>query len=74
LAIPASRRGGLRAKRSPPIVEATAQIPALAKGRTKGGDLIGMSGQTGDVDAPQIYFENSKGSTPVDPMQLVHGA
>jgi murein DD-endopeptidase MepM/ murein hydrolase activator NlpD len=40
----------------------------------KGGDLIGMSGQTGNVDTPQIHFEIRKGSTPVDPMQLLHGA
>jgi murein DD-endopeptidase MepM/ murein hydrolase activator NlpD len=38
-----------------------------------GGDLIGMSGQTGNVDTPQIHFEIRKGSTPVDPMQLLHG-
>jgi murein DD-endopeptidase MepM/ murein hydrolase activator NlpD len=40
----------------------------------KGGEIIGMSGQTGNVDTPQVHFEIRKGSTPVDPMRLLHGA
>jgi murein DD-endopeptidase MepM/ murein hydrolase activator NlpD len=40
----------------------------------KGGDLIGMSGQTGNVNTPQIHFEIRKGSTPIDPIQLLQGA
>jgi murein DD-endopeptidase MepM/ murein hydrolase activator NlpD len=40
----------------------------------KSGDIIGMSGRTGNIDTPQIHFEIRKGSTPVDPMQLLHGA
>jgi murein DD-endopeptidase MepM/ murein hydrolase activator NlpD len=40
----------------------------------KGGEIIGMSGQTGNVDTPKFHFEIRKGSTPVDPMQLLHGA
>jgi murein DD-endopeptidase MepM/ murein hydrolase activator NlpD len=39
----------------------------------KAGDLIGMSGQTGDVDTPQIHFEIRKASAPVDPMPLLRG-
>jgi murein DD-endopeptidase MepM/ murein hydrolase activator NlpD len=40
----------------------------------KGGEVIGTSGQTGNVDTPQVHFEIRKGSTPVDPMRLLHGA
>jgi murein DD-endopeptidase MepM/ murein hydrolase activator NlpD len=40
----------------------------------KSGDIIGMSGRTGNIDTPQLHFEIRKGSTPVDPMQLLHGA
>jgi len=40
----------------------------------KGGEVIGISGQTGNVDAPQVHFEIRKGSTPVNPMQFLHGA
>jgi murein DD-endopeptidase MepM/ murein hydrolase activator NlpD len=40
----------------------------------KSGEVIGMSGQTGNTDAPAIHFEIRKGSTPVDPIQLLHGA
>jgi len=40
----------------------------------KSGEIIGMSGQTGNIDSPQIHFEIRKGSTPVDPVRLLHGA
>jgi murein DD-endopeptidase MepM/ murein hydrolase activator NlpD len=40
----------------------------------KSGEIIGMSGQTGNFDIPQIHFEIRKGSTPVDPVRLLHGA
>jgi murein DD-endopeptidase MepM/ murein hydrolase activator NlpD len=40
----------------------------------RGGEIIGTSGQTGNVDSPQVHFEIRKGSTPVDPMRLLHGA
>ena len=40
----------------------------------KSGEIIGMSGQTGTVDSPKFHFEIRKGSAPVDPMQLLHGA
>jgi hypothetical protein len=40
----------------------------------KGGEVIGISGQTGNVDAPQVHFEIRKGATPVNPMQFLHGA
>jgi murein DD-endopeptidase MepM/ murein hydrolase activator NlpD len=40
----------------------------------KSGQIIGMSGQSGDTATPEIHFEIRKGSTPVDPMPLLHGA
>jgi murein DD-endopeptidase MepM/ murein hydrolase activator NlpD len=49
------------------------ELRVKAGDQIKGGDLIGLSGQTGNVDTPQIHFEIRKGSTPVDPMQLLHG-
>jgi murein DD-endopeptidase MepM/ murein hydrolase activator NlpD len=49
------------------------ELRVKAGDQIKGGDLIGLSGQTGNVDTPQIHFEIRKRSTPVDPMQLLHG-
>jgi murein DD-endopeptidase MepM/ murein hydrolase activator NlpD len=40
----------------------------------KSGEIIGLSGQTGNADSPPIHFEIRKGSTPVDPIQLLRGA
>jgi murein DD-endopeptidase MepM/ murein hydrolase activator NlpD len=40
----------------------------------KRGDVIAKSGQSGNVDAPQLHFEVRKGSAPVDPMQFLTGA
>jgi murein DD-endopeptidase MepM/ murein hydrolase activator NlpD len=40
----------------------------------KVGAIIGMSGQTGNVGTPLVHFEIRQGSTPVDPMRLLHGA
>jgi len=37
----------------------------------KRGHVIGSSGQTGNVRAPQLYFEIRKGTTPVDPIPLL---
>jgi murein DD-endopeptidase MepM/ murein hydrolase activator NlpD len=34
----------------------------------KRGQVIATSGQTGNVQSPQLHFELRKGSTPVDPM------
>jgi murein DD-endopeptidase MepM/ murein hydrolase activator NlpD len=36
--------------------------------QVKRGEFIGRSGHTGDVNAPQLYFEIRKGSMPVDPL------
>jgi murein DD-endopeptidase MepM/ murein hydrolase activator NlpD len=40
----------------------------------KGGDVIGISGQTGSAAVPELHFEIRKGTAPVDPMRLLHGA
>ena len=37
----------------------------------KRGQIIGRSGQTGNVTSPQLHFEIRKGSTPVDPTQYL---
>jgi LysM repeat protein len=39
----------------------------------KRGQIIANSGQTGNVDAPQLHFEVRKGQSPVDPMPLLSG-
>ncbi|ARQ01789.1 LysM peptidoglycan-binding domain-containing M23 family metallopeptidase [Pseudorhodoplanes sinuspersici] len=42
----------------------------VKRGETvKRGQVIGKSGQTGNVTSPQLHFEIRKGATPVDPMQ-----
>jgi murein DD-endopeptidase MepM/ murein hydrolase activator NlpD len=47
---------------------------AVKKGETvKRGQIIGKSGATGNVTAPQLHFEVRKGATPVDPMQYLQG-
>jgi hypothetical protein len=44
-------------------------IPSFRKrgDKVKRGDVIAKSGQSGNVDAPQLHFEVRKGSAPVDP-------
>jgi murein DD-endopeptidase MepM/ murein hydrolase activator NlpD len=37
----------------------------------KRGQTIALSGQTGNVNAPQLHFEIRKGGTPLDPMRLL---
>ena len=36
--------------------------------QVKRGQVVAKSGQTGNVNSPQLHFELRKGSTPVDPM------
>jgi murein DD-endopeptidase MepM/ murein hydrolase activator NlpD len=40
----------------------------------KRGQIIAKSGQTGEVQSPQLHFEIRKGSMPVDPTQFLNGA
>lgn len=45
---------------------------AVAKGeKVKQGHIIGYSGQTGNVDKPQLHFAIRKGADPVDPDSLL---
>ena len=36
------------------------------------GQVIGYSGQTGDVSSPQLHFEIRKGVQPVNPRTLLN--
>jgi len=40
----------------------------------KRGQIIAKSGQTGEVQSPQLHFEIRQGSTPVDPTEFLKGA
>ncbi len=40
----------------------------------KRGQVIARSGQSGNVNAPQLHFEIRKGSSPVDPTKFLSGA
>jgi murein DD-endopeptidase MepM/ murein hydrolase activator NlpD len=40
----------------------------------KRGQVIARSGQTGNVNAPQLHFEIRKGASPLDPMRFLKGA
>jgi murein DD-endopeptidase MepM/ murein hydrolase activator NlpD len=42
--------------------------------QVKRGDIIGWSGQTGNVSTPRVHFEIRKGSVPVDPLPLLEGS
>jgi murein DD-endopeptidase MepM/ murein hydrolase activator NlpD len=47
----------------------------VKKGDTvKRGQVIGKSGQSGNVEAPELHFEVRKGTAPIDPMQFLKGA
>lgn len=41
--------------------------------QVKRGDIIGRSGQTGNVGTPRVHFEIRKDSVPVDPIPLLAG-
>ena len=40
----------------------------------KRGQIIAKSGQTGNVEVPELHFEVRKGTAPIDPMQFLGGA
>ncbi|WP_213772451.1 LysM peptidoglycan-binding domain-containing M23 family metallopeptidase [Bradyrhizobium sp. dw_78] len=40
----------------------------------KRGQVIAKSGQSGEVQSPQLHFEIRKGSSPLDPLQFLNGA
>ena len=41
--------------------------------QVKRGQVIAKSGDTGNVNSPQLHFELRKGSTPVDPTSYLAG-
>ena len=41
--------------------------------QVKRGQVIAKSGDTGNVNSPQLHFELRKGSTPVDPTNYLAG-
>jgi murein DD-endopeptidase MepM/ murein hydrolase activator NlpD len=46
----------------------------VKRGETvKRGQVIAKSGDTGNVNSPQLHFELRKGSTPVDPTSYLAG-
>ena len=46
----------------------------VKRGETvKRGQVIAKSGQSGNVDSPQLHFELRKGATPVDPTLYLAG-
>jgi murein DD-endopeptidase MepM/ murein hydrolase activator NlpD len=42
--------------------------------QVKRGQVIARSGQTGNVNTPQLHFEIRKGSSPLDPTRFLSGA
>jgi murein DD-endopeptidase MepM/ murein hydrolase activator NlpD len=42
--------------------------------QVKRGQVIARSGQTGNVNAPQLHFEIRKGAAPLDPIKFLTGA
>jgi murein DD-endopeptidase MepM/ murein hydrolase activator NlpD len=41
--------------------------------QVKRGQMIARSGQTGNVNAPQLHFEIRKGASPLDPTRFLNG-
>ena len=42
--------------------------------QVKRGQVIARSGQSGNVNAPQLHFEVRKGASPLDPIKFLNGA
>jgi murein DD-endopeptidase MepM/ murein hydrolase activator NlpD len=42
--------------------------------QVKRGQMIARSGQSGNVNAPQLHFEIRKGASPLDPSKFLNGA
>jgi len=42
--------------------------------QVKRGQVIARSGQSGNVNAPQLHFEIRKGASPLDPTKFLNGA
>jgi murein DD-endopeptidase MepM/ murein hydrolase activator NlpD len=42
--------------------------------QVKRGQMIARSGQSGNVNAPQLHFEIRKGASPLDPTKFLNGA
>jgi murein DD-endopeptidase MepM/ murein hydrolase activator NlpD len=51
----------------------TAELDVKRGEQVKRGQIIAKSGDTGNVNSPQLHFEVRKGSTPVDPTQYLAG-
>ena len=58
---------------SSPPTPTTANSTSSAARQVKRGQVIAKSGDTGNVNAPQLHFELRKGSTPVDPTNYLAG-
>jgi murein DD-endopeptidase MepM/ murein hydrolase activator NlpD len=52
----------------------TKEILVKRGDQVKRGQVIARSGQTGNVNAPQLHFEIRKGASPLDPTRFLNGA
>jgi murein DD-endopeptidase MepM/ murein hydrolase activator NlpD len=49
------------------------ELDVKAGDTVKRGQIIAKSGQSGNVNSPQLHFELRKGTTPVDPTNFLAG-
>jgi murein DD-endopeptidase MepM/ murein hydrolase activator NlpD len=52
----------------------TKEILVKRGDQVKRGQMIARSGQSGNVNAPQLHFEIRKGASPLDPTRFLNGA